>query len=486
MKLRSRRQIEWIVGFTLALMCACLVTTPAHAQSERGLLWDYAAGDRVNTVDVSAVGERMAIGARDNVVSMLDADGALLWTFTADNSVLGLDLSPDGRWLAVASEDRQVYLLDGDGNRLWQFKAQRPMNNAAVADDGSLVAATSNDLSVYALDDAGELLWEEPLGIGVQAVAIYGKGDKARVIVGSDDGLVTIYSRDGNTLLREQLDYDVRSLDVTPSGGRILVGTSDGMASLLNGSNGDILWEFDTDTDSNDISVALAADGQTAAVGAQEMAYLLDGDGQQIQTFALGDDVLDVAITDDGASLAVGMLGARSGLYDREAAVAGSAKAAIRASLVDRRSTVGVGGRGRHHSLDRALDRHRQAHMAAGQPATAPDRTKHVAGTALLCADIADAVAAAHLQLLSGLFGALPRLHRLESGHQERVGRLRQLPVSAGRPLLSRRLPQRHHPDPGQHRQDHDRAAAGGRADLQPAQPVQPVSGRARSSSCPS
>ncbi len=262
MKLRSRRQIEWIVGFTLALMCACLVTTPAHAQSDRGLLWDYAAGDRVNTVDVSADGERMAIGARDNVVSMLDADGALLWTFTADNSVLGLDLSPDGRWLAVASEDRQVYLLDGDGNRLWQFKAQRPMNNAAVADDGSLVAATSNDLSVYALDDAGELLWEEPLGIGVQAVAIYGKGDKARVIVGSDDGLVTIYSRDGNTLLREQLDYDVRSLDVTPSGGRILVGTSDGMASLLNGSNGDILWQFDTDTDSNDISVALAADGQ--------------------------------------------------------------------------------------------------------------------------------------------------------------------------------------------------------------------------------
>ena len=66
---------------------------------------------------------------------------------------------------------------------------------------------------------------------------------------------------------------------------------------------------------------------RSAAVGSQEMAYLLDGDGQQIQAFALGDDVLDVAITGDGARLAVGMLGARSGLYDREAAVAGSAKA---------------------------------------------------------------------------------------------------------------------------------------------------------------
>jgi len=318
------------MGITIVFVLVCFATSLANAQAADGLIWEYSTGDRVNAVATSADGEQIALGARDNTVSILDGDGQLRWIFSADNSVLGLDMSADGQWLGIASEDRNVYLLDGDGDPLWQFRAGRPMNNVAVADDGSLVAATSDDLSVYVLDRDGELLWQETLGIGVQAVAIYGKGEKARVVVGSDDGLVTIYSRDGKALLSEQMDYDVQSLDVTPNGGRILVGTSDGFATLLNGSNGDALWQYATDGDK--ISVALTADGSSSVVGSAESAYLLDGDGVLVQQFVLGDakkddEVLDVAVTDEGNRLVVGTLNARAGLFDRQAAISGSAKA---------------------------------------------------------------------------------------------------------------------------------------------------------------
>ncbi len=202
-----------------------LLAQPALAQDGGGQLWRFDAGGRVQSASVTADGQRIILGARDNLARAFDRSGKLAWQFPAANSVLGVDVSPDGRWTAVASEDRNVYLLDEAGKPLWQFKAGRAMNNAAVADDGSLVAATSDDRSFYILDGRGKLVWQEDLGIGVSGVAIYGTGDNARVVIGSDDGYVTIYSRTGEQLLQSRLDYDVKSVAVTPNGARIVAGT---------------------------------------------------------------------------------------------------------------------------------------------------------------------------------------------------------------------------------------------------------------------
>ncbi len=398
------------MSITFGLMLACLVTIPARAQSADGLIWEYATGDRVNAVASSADGEQTALGARDNMVSVLDGEGQLRWTFGAENSVLGLDMSADGQWLGVASEDRQVYLLDGDGNLLWQFKAGRPMNNVAVADDGSLLAATSDDLSVYVLDGSGELLWQETLGIGVQAVAVYGKGEKARVVIGSDDGLVTIYSRDGKALLSEQLDYDVQSLDVTPNGGRILVGTSDGFATLLNGSNGDLLWQYATD--GNELSVALTGDAGSAIIGSEESAVLLDGDGALVQRFLMADEVRDVAITDDGNRLVVGTLDPRARLFDRQTAITGAEQAQSQRRWLIGGLLLALAAAACVDFLGRSLDRRRTAYLGSRE-AERPRRLLQAVWrvTTLLPTDPADLATAADLQLLSSLLGTLPCLH---------------------------------------------------------------------------
>ena len=173
--MRFRRAV---LAVTLAAAILFAVSLPLAAQSADGLLWEHQSASRAEAVAISQDGARVAVGSRDNSLRLFDADGDLLWQFDAENSILGVDIAPDGQWLAVASEDRHVYLLDAAGSLLWQFKAARPMNNAAVARDGSLVAATSDDLSVYALDGEGNLLWQEALGIGVQAVDIYGSGEK--------------------------------------------------------------------------------------------------------------------------------------------------------------------------------------------------------------------------------------------------------------------------------------------------------------------
>ena len=177
-----------ICSMALAVSLLLGLALPLAAQSPDGLLWDQDTAARIQALALTENGGRVVIGSRDNTLRMFDDSGALIWQFEAENSIAGVDVSLDGQWLSVASEDRFVYLLDGEGNMLWQFKATRPMNNAAVASDGSLVAATSDDLTVYVLDGEGNLVWQEVLGIGVQAVDIYGSGEKARVVVGSSDG----------------------------------------------------------------------------------------------------------------------------------------------------------------------------------------------------------------------------------------------------------------------------------------------------------
>ena len=321
--MRFRRAV---LAVTLAAAILFAVSLPLAAQSADGLLWEHQSASRAEAVAISQDGARVAVGSRDNSLRLFDADGDLLWQFDAENSILGVDIAPDGQWLAVASEDRHVYLLDAAGSLLWQFKAARPMNNAAVARDGSLVAATSDDLSVYALDGEGNLLWQEALGIGVQAVDIYGSGEKTRVVVGSNDGLITIYSRTGKPLLETWLDYSVRAVSVSATGARILAGASDGSAMLLNGSNGSELWRFEAEDAITGVS--LAADGSSALVGSEDgSAYLLGGDGALTHRFKQQSEVLSVALAGDGSRLAVGDVSGAAKNYDRAAALTGAARA---------------------------------------------------------------------------------------------------------------------------------------------------------------
>ena len=321
----SYRFTALVSSFALAAVLLLAFTLPLAAQSPEGLLWGKETGVRIQTIALTEDGGRVAIGSRDNTLRVFDGSGALLWQFEAENSILGVDISPDGQWVSVASEDRFVYLLDEEGNLLWQFKASRPVNNAAVARDGSLVAATSDDLTVYVLDNGGNLQWQEELGIGVQAVDIYGSGERARIVVGSNDGLITIYSRTGRALLQTGLDYRVLSVSVTPNGARILAGSGDGSAVLLNGANGNEIWRFEAED--SIVSVALAADGTSALVGSEDgNAYLLDGDGVLSHRFRQESDVLSVALAGDASRLAVGTVAGTAQYYDRAAALAGAAR----------------------------------------------------------------------------------------------------------------------------------------------------------------
>ena len=294
---------------------------------QAGVIWGIETDGRVDATAMSADGKLVAVGARDNVLRMVDGRGELRWEFAAANSILGVDMTPDGQLTAVASEDRFVYLLDSAGNTLWSFKAGKPVNHVAIARDGSLIVATADDLSVYGLDQDGVLLWQQPLGIGVRAVAVYGSGEKGRAVVGSDDGFITVYSRGGKALLDMAMDFGVNSVDVTSNGARILAGANNGAVTLFNGANGEELWHFKAEETIH--SVALTTDGNVALAGAEDgNAYLLDGNGNLTQQFTQESAALSVAISADGSKLVVGTEAGGGRYFDPLAAQAAAARSA--------------------------------------------------------------------------------------------------------------------------------------------------------------
>ncbi len=319
-------RLRW-AGLTSVLVLLWIVLSRSVA-AQSGDLWEQDLDSQVQSSALSASGERVAFGTRDNRVTVYDQDGTRLWSFEAANSITSLAWSADGSRLTVASEDRFIYLLDGtSGEILAQHKAARTVNDAAIARDGSLVAATSDDQHVYVLDNAGNPVWSIDQSLGVSAAAIYGEGEQARVVVGADDGSITIYSRNGTKLLTTYLDYNVTSLAITRNGARILAGTSDGALTLVNGANGAVIWTTEGDSEITD--VAMSDDG-TVMLAASEFGsvYFLDPQGTITQRLKPEVPVRSLALTGDAALLALGDAEGRARLLNRTRQVQGMAQEA--------------------------------------------------------------------------------------------------------------------------------------------------------------
>ncbi len=310
----------------LVLLWVVLPQSVMAQGSQDGELWGQDLVSQVQSSALSASGHRVAFGTRDNRVTVYDRQGILLWSFDAENSITSLAWNADGSRLAVASEDRFIYLLDGaNGRLLGQHKASRTVNDTAIARDGSLVAATSDDQHIYVLDGEGHPIWSADQSLGVSATGVYGEGEQARVVIGADDGSVTVFSRTGTKLLTTYLDYNVTSLAITRTGARILVGTSDGALTLINGANGTRIWAIEGDSKITD--VAMADDG-SVLIAASELGtvYFLDSTGTVIQRLQPDVPVRSLALAGDASLLALGDTAGRARLLDRAQQVQGMAQ----------------------------------------------------------------------------------------------------------------------------------------------------------------
>ncbi len=330
----SRPSLLLLVAL-VTCMAALLPSMVSLAQG--GTLWEHEAGNTILSIAASADGSVVAIGSRDNKLSMYDGEGQLLWEYEAENSVSGVDVSADGAYIAAVSADRQVRLFDGSGELLWTFRHQFPFSDVAISEDGEYVAASSVEgRHAIFFDRAGELLWTRSLLVPVEAVDIYGTGENTRPVAGTRDSRVYILNASGDELLSIQLDDYIRDLAVSRSGAEIAVALNSGIVEVLNGGNGQIIWSYNGRRErASDrmLSVGISDDGSVVAAGiSYGQVYVFDETGALIQQLQPSGeaDMEAVYVTRDGRMLMYGGRNQKATVADLESQGAALAARASR------------------------------------------------------------------------------------------------------------------------------------------------------------
>ncbi|MHB1355222.1 MAG: outer membrane protein assembly factor BamB family protein [Anaerolineae bacterium] len=305
---------KWRIIGRLLLLTMLIVLLAACTEPDN---WTHDSMDTVFSISSSADASQVAIGSRDNMLTVYDSQGSKLWDFKADNSLTGVAMTGDGTLVAAVSADRNVRLFDGQGQLLWTYTTKFPLLGVAIADDGGYISVASVEgKNLLLLNRAGEFVWEKNLIVPVESTAIYGSGENTRIMAGTRDSRIYLYTLKGDELYRVQLNDVVHSLSVTGSGSRIAAATGDGKVSVIDGSTAKIIWQMSARRErSSDRmrSVSMSADGSVVVSGASYGdVFIFDGDGKlQQQIKGTNEDIMAVYVSRDSQVFMYGGAGKR-------------------------------------------------------------------------------------------------------------------------------------------------------------------------------
>lgn len=185
----------------------------------------------------------LVTAAEDSTVRRWDFPHPLPWRAMETSGFQLTDLcwTPDGRYLLAASIDRKVYVFDTENYERVRVYAGHGagVRSLAVSADGQRVASgdRKGDVHVWTLETAELIRQAELHGDAVNDLAF--GNDSGRLASVGDDAQIVVWNWQG-----EQLDtihlaghsYEVKAVDLSPDGRRLL---STGLDTLA------ILWDID-------------------------------------------------------------------------------------------------------------------------------------------------------------------------------------------------------------------------------------------------
>ncbi|MBN1551567.1 PQQ-binding-like beta-propeller repeat protein [bacterium] len=337
-----------LLAFFLTL--ALLATIPGACAEDP--LWTYSSpGDEIGGVTISSDGSAIAVA------------GGKIWLFSKEGTLLAKEpygdqviFTPDGSFL-ISSYSDTLYKFkrntpskgsESPLQKIWETSLPGPIRSIDVSDDGNTTVASLNVAGVYIFDSTGKMIGGDASSKTI--IRISSKGDR---IFGASQGALCRYSRkavckrseegivgqesvigpmpdffelansgsvavfnqgprmlsvfpENNTLRwNENVNGDITSLAMTPSGSGTLVGTENGNTSLFD-QYGNLTWNYEsnpTHKQSAKISsVALSKEGTVAAAGSYDgKIIVLNSTGGLILSNQTKDHIQHIVMSADGS-----------------------------------------------------------------------------------------------------------------------------------------------------------------------------------------
>ncbi|MEM1255187.1 MAG: WD40 repeat domain-containing protein [Cyanobacteria bacterium P01_H01_bin.21] len=204
--------------------------------------------DRVDDVQFSPDGERIATSSRDGMVLYWSTSGDLLNTFRGHNGwVSGIAFSPEGDNIISGAEDGAVMIWQTSSAPVPQLLNDWPVssgnewyaaaNHVAFSADSEWIAVAGKGGEVQIWDRQGQLLRSQPVSINAIKSLSFSP-DKQWLALGDEYGQVALWRLDDSSDIvpsdNIQHGAAITSLSFSPDGQQLLTTSEDTTLSLWN------------------------------------------------------------------------------------------------------------------------------------------------------------------------------------------------------------------------------------------------------------
>lgn len=261
-------------------------------------------------------GMKLATGSSSGIVHLWESHtGKRTQVFKGHTDcVAAVALSPDGNSLATGGYDQSARIWDVQFGRERHALAghRGAVMCVAYSPDGSLLATAGVDQIIRLWDSGSGKLRQTLTGHKSWVNAVAFSPDGKWLLSGSSDGTVKVWSIAGELLRTLPASKaEVRAVAVSPDGKHIAAGIRYGAVKVWNAADWQLAQTWEQTAD-DAWSVAFSADSQRLAIAAGEwnrpttIVVRNVASGEQVGQFKHPGEVLCLAVSADGKSLAAG------------------------------------------------------------------------------------------------------------------------------------------------------------------------------------
>lgn len=193
------------------------------------IVWDAKGNQRFElpgpkyftSIDYDPRGDFLVASDFAGSVHLYGADGSARWhRQLQEMALMTVAISGNGQWIAAAGQGGTLWILDAsDGRVRAQRRDSNHVNSLAFHPGGEFLATASSDGILREYELQGLSIARRISGFSTEATALTYSPSGTRLFVGYSDGLVRLWSEEGDELFAVRCHQaSVTDLDVSPDG----------------------------------------------------------------------------------------------------------------------------------------------------------------------------------------------------------------------------------------------------------------------------
>ncbi len=228
---------------------------------------------------------------KGNLIALNQEDGSIKWTYSTPSqewipSAPTISIINEQETIYFGSPDNNLYAIDSHGNLKWTFPTNNFIDNSpAISQDGTIYFGSA-DQYLYALNPDSTLKWKFDLENSTASSPAIDENGIIYIGTGTGGGKAKFYAINPNGSEKWNYEHTNRigspSIDELNQTVYLPVDGSYNQSKLiaLNKENGELKWEYETNSDAGWFFSKLAIDKDGTIYGGREYLYAVNPNGE--------------------------------------------------------------------------------------------------------------------------------------------------------------------------------------------------------------